>query len=53
MQSKPQVPMTAMATVQRVGLALVATPHFSVEKRHAGERRPYTLLHRFGLDCLP
>ena len=32
-----------------VGLALVARPNASVENRPAGERRPYTLLHRYGL----
>jgi len=30
-----------------VGLALVATPYGTIEKRHAGERRPYTQVHHY------
>ena len=35
-----------------VGLALVAMPQVSFEKRHAGKRRPYIQLHRYGQAVL-
>ncbi|MBI4624485.1 MAG: hypothetical protein HY736_14875 [Verrucomicrobia bacterium] len=49
MQSNPHSRMNGRSP-NGVGLALVATPHVSVEKRRVGERRPYTLLHRYGSE---
>src|SRR5712691_7093042 len=47
MQSSPHSQVNGPSPIG-VGLALVAMPRFFVAKRHVGERRPYTPLHRYG-----